>query len=153
MEANLDNAEGIPVYTALSYSWGDRNEDITIFIDDHPLKISENLAYALDHVVDKAVERSRYPWIDQICINQQDRAERSNQVRYMSYIYEKAATVFVWLGKSSEDHDIAINFLSSWESRAGDYDRPSEGVLLSVISQMSQEKLLWGEIISWVSKE
>ena len=153
MEANLDNAEGIPVYTALSYTWGDRNEDVTIFIDDHPLKISENLAYALDDVVDKAVERSRYLWIDQICINQQDRAERSNQVRYMGYIYEKATAVFVWLGKSGEDHDVAINFLGSWENPAEDYGRPSEGVLLSVVRQMSQETLLWGEIIQWASKE
>src|SRR5436190_23032822 len=59
VEANLDHAEGIPVYAALSYTWGNRSENTTISVDDHPLEISKNLVYALDHVVDKVVETTR----------------------------------------------------------------------------------------------
>ena len=37
-------------------------------------------------------------WIDAICINQEDKDERSAQVRFMGEIYESAQTVFAWLG-------------------------------------------------------
>ena len=37
-------------------------------------------------------------WIDALCINQSDLQERSQQVRFMKLIYEKAKTVYTWLG-------------------------------------------------------
>lgn len=39
-----------------------------------------------------------YFWIDAICINQSNVAERSQQVAMMSLIYTKAANVLLWLG-------------------------------------------------------
>ncbi|GAB1205249.1 hypothetical protein APSETT445_003922 [Aspergillus pseudonomiae] len=41
-------------------------------------------------------------WIDAICINQDDIAERNAQVAIMSMIYTKASGVFVWLGVDDE---------------------------------------------------
>lgn len=44
-------------------------------------------------------------WIDSVCINQADLAEKSSQVNLMGQIYKKAARVIVWLGKDSRgDH-------------------------------------------------
>ena len=37
-------------------------------------------------------------WIDAICINQKDLAERSSQVAIMSEIHAKASVVNAWLG-------------------------------------------------------
>ena len=37
-------------------------------------------------------------WIDAICINAQDLAERSSQVRLMRRMYGNATQVLVWLG-------------------------------------------------------
>jgi len=37
-------------------------------------------------------------WIDQMCINQEDLVERSDQVRIMDRIYKQAKGVLVWLG-------------------------------------------------------
>jgi len=37
-------------------------------------------------------------WIDAICIDQQNIAERNHQVRFMGMIYRMAQEVFVWLG-------------------------------------------------------
>ena len=41
-------------------------------------------------------------WIDAICINQDDIAERNAQVAIMSMIYTKSSGVFVWLGVDDE---------------------------------------------------
>jgi hypothetical protein len=38
-------------------------------------------------------------WIDAVCINQQDVTERSEQVKMMREIYERATEVIVWLGE------------------------------------------------------
>ena len=44
-------------------------------------------------------------WIDSICINQSDLAEKSSQVNLMRRIYRKAKRVIVWLGKDGRgDH-------------------------------------------------
>jgi hypothetical protein len=41
-------------------------------------------------------------WADSICINQTDLLERNHQVRLMGLIYERAHTVFIWLGLGSD---------------------------------------------------
>lgn len=38
-------------------------------------------------------------WIDAICINQHDLAEKARQIPLMTRIYSTAARVLVWLGK------------------------------------------------------
>lgn len=45
-----------------------------------------------------ATENTRLIWIDAVCINQEDLAERSSQVQMMGEIYSKADRVNVWLG-------------------------------------------------------
>lgn len=39
-------------------------------------------------------------WVDAICINQDDDAEKSRQVREMDQIYREATSLFIWLGQS-----------------------------------------------------
>ncbi|KAK4216295.1 heterokaryon incompatibility protein-domain-containing protein [Rhypophila decipiens] len=64
-------------YEALSYVWGpDSQPGEVIFCDGQPLKITANLADAIRHL--RLPDQPRTLWIDQICINQQDMAERSN---------------------------------------------------------------------------
>jgi hypothetical protein len=43
--------------------------------------------------------RAEYIWIDFICINQNDTAERNAQVAIMDEIYSEARTTIVWLGR------------------------------------------------------
>jgi hypothetical protein len=38
-------------------------------------------------------------WIDAVCINQQNLAERADQVKKMKNIYQMASKVTVWLGQ------------------------------------------------------
>lgn len=47
-------------------------------------------------------------WIDAICINQYDLAERSEEVGKMAHIYSHASRVVVWLGEESETSALAF---------------------------------------------
>ncbi|OCL12152.1 hypothetical protein AOQ84DRAFT_386318 [Glonium stellatum] len=46
---------------------------------------------------------SEYVWIDALCINQADDAEKAMQVGIMGNIYKRAQSVVVWLGKERQD--------------------------------------------------
>jgi hypothetical protein len=50
-------------------------------------------------------------WIDALCINQEDKQERQDQVGLMSRIYKGAQRVIVWLGKDDEYTAPAIEYL------------------------------------------
>lgn len=53
-------------------------------------------------------------WIDAICINQRDRAEKSQQVAKMKDIYSRAQSTVIWLGdagQSAEDVDLAFSLM------------------------------------------
>jgi hypothetical protein len=90
----------MPQYDALSYTWGDGIVKRTIFLNEISVEVGENLAAALVNIrgLESAGEKPRTLWIDAICINQSDLAERSRQVRFMPLIYERAQMVLVWLG-------------------------------------------------------
>lgn len=44
-----------------------------------------------------------YIWIDAICINQSDDAEKAMQVGIMGHIYKRAQSVVIWLGKERQN--------------------------------------------------
>lgn len=90
-------------YDAVSYVWGDPSRTDTIHIS--PPHSSDTLkSFPLTRSIYDALRRLRLPdrsrrlWADQVCINQDDLAERSRQVGLMNRIYRGAAQVLVWLG-------------------------------------------------------
>ncbi|QDS69866.1 hypothetical protein FKW77_000452 [Venturia effusa] len=109
--------ESCPKYNALSYMWGPPAPNRQIAIDGHAFIIRENLWNFLNDVqmLRKKTEE-RYSgdpetemqtaysghnfWIDQICIQQCNSAERNHQVAMMGDIFQKAEEVLVWLGPS-----------------------------------------------------
>ncbi|KAG8166194.1 hypothetical protein KVR01_004746 [Diaporthe batatas] len=56
-------------------------------------------------------DAARTLWIDAICIDQQNVAERSEQVGKMGQIYSSATRVLVWLGPASLDSDLAMGLV------------------------------------------
>ena len=96
----LEEAE----YDALSYSWGMEDGratlDHTIFIGDTSLLITENLFAGLKRI--RSSTATRRLWIDAVCINQRDDAEKSTQVAMMAEIYSRADTTIVWLGEGDD---------------------------------------------------
>ncbi|KAM7191362.1 Heterokaryon incompatibility protein (HET) domain containing protein, partial [Rhypophila sp. PSN 637] len=90
-----------PPYTALSYCWRDASSADACarlhLSSTEYLEITENLARALRRARHR--QQSCLFWVDQICIDQQNVAEKSSQVALMSQIYSKASRVRVWLGE------------------------------------------------------
>lgn len=102
-------------YKALSYEWGlPSDDDPDIIIDGHTVKIRKNLSEALKQI--SSVIRYvgfLFLWIDAICINQSDDAEKSHQVQKMGRIFSEAEQVFAWTGPEADDSDYAMDMLNS----------------------------------------
>ncbi len=93
-------------YTALSYVWGSDDRTHTAEIAGKLFKITQSLDEALRHIRDR--NRAVTLWIDQVCINQDNNAEKSAQVNLMRNIYTFAAQVLVWLGQAADDSDAVM---------------------------------------------
>ena len=99
-----------PKYETVSYTWGDsKREHAVKLVDGNLILATSSVLTALPRL---AANRSTgYLWIDQICINQDDVAERNMQVSVMGDIYKKCERVIIWLG--DEDIDPTLSKLIS----------------------------------------
>lgn len=97
----LLNSSSTHAFEALSYAWVSDEKPHSISIDDHQYAITSSLYAALLHLRDRFVER--YIWIDAICIDQANNAEKGHQVQHMARIYSQATRVIVWLGGATGD--------------------------------------------------
>lgn len=107
-----------PRYEALSYTWGDKNL-VDVQIDGQNSSIRRNLHQALTHLRDETDMRTL--WIDAICINQTDDAEKSWQVQLMGDIYRRARRVLIWLGVISESLDNTWLYTKTKERNHSEY--------------------------------
>lgn len=122
-------------YFTLSYPWGATYDDgshLTHVVtnDNVPLAVTANLHDALVRIRDywsqidmqEHLKTSSQPaqkqqhrpicpplWADAICINQQDDAERSQQVKLMGSIYKQSTHLLIWLGEAFSHHE-ALTF-------------------------------------------
>jgi hypothetical protein len=106
VHASLTNP---PPYTAISYAWGDADVKRSIQIDSVTIPVAVRLHGALD-VLRKRGEEV-FVWVDALCIDQQNRGERNQQVRLMTGIYAQATEVAIWLGPSENDSHLAKRLL------------------------------------------
>ena len=87
-----------PKYEALSYVWGDKKPLLEILVNESYFNITGNLWFALLQLRQRSRAGPNRFWIDAICINQNDDAERSAQVSQMRRIYNTAERALVWTG-------------------------------------------------------
>ncbi|CZT19198.1 uncharacterized protein RCC_05044 [Ramularia collo-cygni] len=109
---------------ALSYTWGDTAATKEIRIDGHTAHISHSLHDALAAIVkahmwqnmrlNKPGSRYLLLWADQICINQDDIAEKNRQVAMMTQIYQKAELVLVWLPSGRKHRNCGTSTWLRW---------------------------------------
>lgn len=83
-------------YAALSYTWGNQPKSEHILIFGEKASVTPNLFNASQHL--RSRSSSLTIWVDAICINQSDNAERSSQVAMMDEVYRKCKIVHIWLG-------------------------------------------------------
>jgi hypothetical protein len=116
--------EEAPRYETLSYVWGTSKRNNKVVLEDGKiLCVTRPLKEALALVAQQCA--TGYLWIDQICIDQEDRDERGDQVKIMGQIYSSCSRVLVWLGRVvnldtdlSLQHNIEQSRLSKKESKA-----------------------------------
>ncbi|KAH6665669.1 hypothetical protein B0J14DRAFT_491763, partial [Halenospora varia] len=67
----------------ISYLWGDSPADKEITMNSMPFIVRNNVWHLLHEMREYPKLRWRFSWIDGICINQQNYAERNHQVKLM----------------------------------------------------------------------
>jgi hypothetical protein len=86
----------IPGYRCLSYTWGEPCEGRDILLNGCTFRVRDNLFEFLDTA--RRLLPMEFLWIDAICIDQNNLAERGHQVERMGRIYDCATEVLIWLG-------------------------------------------------------
>jgi len=97
-----------PFYTALSYQWGDPSQWRVIDVDGTRYPVGLNLDSALRQL---RARKCPLLWVDAICINQQDKNEKSAHIPLMKGIYYQADCVSVWLGPESDGSERVMQML------------------------------------------
>lgn len=91
-----------PEYETVSYTWGGEEDDSTpcrpVFVGPHwdVLLQTANCWHMLRYL--RPRRGIRLVWIDAICINQDDPAERGLQVANMRSVYQQCSRVVIYLG-------------------------------------------------------
>ena len=103
-----------PYFLPLSWTWpkaeyGDTLATESFLCNGKHFTIQTTLHKALLCLSSQSAPSSFRIWIDAICINEEDAAEKSVQVPMMSTIYGRANRVVVWLGDASHDSDLIMN--------------------------------------------
>ena len=99
-------------YETISYAWGTGPRSLKLFILRHvadgddapslrPLAVTQSIHDALCRMRCSDGTPRRL-WADQVCINQEDLAERGLQVQLMNAVFKGAARILVWLGRDPE---------------------------------------------------
>lgn len=117
-------------YYALSYTWGNEapSEAMSIFptadsttavTPAQVLLLTPNCAAALKILRKRLGDANVGVWVDAVCINQSDVAEKNVQVTMMAEIYSLAQCVVVWVGQQwAPKNTRSLMFLSNkWLGR------------------------------------
>ncbi|KAK5709509.1 hypothetical protein LTR17_019736 [Elasticomyces elasticus] len=90
----------VPSYFTVSYVWGNITKRTAIYLDGQRVEIGASAVQVLRRF--RYGDRDMLLWIDAVCINQRDIAERSQQVAIMGDIYSNSSHNLVWLGDDSD---------------------------------------------------
>lgn len=111
-----------PPYDALSYTWEPSLPCKVISLNEGSYEVGGNLWDFLNHitrasitVLDRGNCRLLHPaylWIDQICIDQSSKGEKSHQVQRMGEIYKQSQRVIVWLGRDDQHSDTTMRLIA-----------------------------------------
>jgi len=84
--------EEAPLYTTLSYVWGEEPVDRVIALNGRPVKVARNLHRILQYLSNRD---SGALWIDALCIDQSNLQEKSRQVQLLGKIYGSSRATLV----------------------------------------------------------
>jgi hypothetical protein len=93
--------DDMPAWKALSYRWGDDEPNFVIHLNDAAIPIRKNLHKIMTQMATE--ERRYWIFIDALCINQENEAEKPGQVQLMGELYRQADEVVTWVVYEPED--------------------------------------------------
>lgn len=135
---DLDNP---PEYECLSYVWGKGGKDSMIGVGQSILENTASLRYALMHL--RLPDRVRVLWIDQLCIDQTNLDERSQQVQQMGRIYQTAQLDLLWLGEESRDSHYALKWVQETIDASRSAALRTQGAVPKLIGADKMSKQMW----------
>lgn len=125
LEASLSlvsfNSSPPPQYETISYVWDKPDKVASIVVDGAVLRIPTNNYAALRRV--RSELKPRVLWIDAVCINQDDKVERGQQVAMMSSIYRRSSGNMIHL---IDDETIAPLLVEALQSCAEEARRDTQ---------------------------
>lgn len=92
---DLDDETSSGSYEAISYAWGNSVMNHWILVDGFQLRITRNLFHALRQTRD--LRKPRRLWADSICIWQENKEEKGQQVSLMRRIFETSHCTLICL--------------------------------------------------------
>jgi hypothetical protein len=143
--------DDLPLYSALSYTWGGQARDREMIVVDKlgdegslvkisKFPVTETCEDALREMRGHRAIDTFTIWVDSICINQMDMLEREAQVSMMDRIYSQATQVNIWLGRGTPQSDrffqVLETLLPIWEKRkevTGQYFMCEDPVMTEII--------------------
>jgi len=101
----------LPEYAALSYVWGEQDNPARIYLDGEAFHVTRNLYSSLRRL------REGYDplilWVDAICVDQSNTAERELQIILMRRIFQQAQGVFADVGEEAEPEKLLVPLLKA----------------------------------------
>ncbi|KAK8100471.1 uracil phosphoribosyltransferase-domain-containing protein [Apiospora kogelbergensis] len=136
--------DSVRTYDALSYVWGDPDQPRKgITVNNCHFEVYESLFNALKSLrIDTGDQNPIVLWVDAICINQADVAERNSQVPIMDSIYRNARRTIVWLGSEEVKTERTFEMLrylvedsktDAFKSSVGVFDAYQETMPLTLL--------------------
>lgn len=115
--------DGAAHYSAIWYEAGDANSARkTVTLNGRTRTVPSTAWDALSTIVEHHGNDNKY-WIDAVCINQQDEAEKNSHRRQFSRIFSSAEKVFVWLGRENADESTKRAFSAVQNGAEPDSDQ------------------------------
>jgi hypothetical protein len=114
-------------YTAVSYAWGTapRSRKFKLRNQGYIL-ITPSLEAAIGKIALADDSESDLIWIDQVCIDQENVAEREQQVSLMHTLYRKATNVMIWLGEEDDGSNRVTKMVQLVSKLAGQHHLKAE---------------------------
>src|SRR3569833_2862647 len=134
---SVDDAERLCPFEAISYTWGGEARTAGILVGGRRVAVTPTVARFLRYR--RSFLSQAFLWIDAVCINQDDAAERGSQVLLMGDIYRHAERTRVWLAHPTEARDAsdARGLMASVLSVASLSDLPEE-IRMSMLQHIVQ---------------
>jgi hypothetical protein len=130
-----------PKYDAISYCWGDAEDLCQVQINGYEFPLRRHVSAMLGSLYYN--HRVTRVWLDMVCINQDKLTERKKQVSITGKIYNRAQTVYAWLGEADPEIECIFDVLLAFRDEVKKAVLPPD---LDAAERLASHRELFHEI-------